>query len=534
MNKVLIVDDESIIREGLRSFPWKRYGCRLVGEAEDGEEGLLLAEVLQPDIVVCDIKMPGMDGITLAQKLQESHPDTGIILLTGYEEFSYAKAAMQAGIRDYILKPTDSDALGASLCRLGALLETRKEKRLYYEKMERQMVRMQPFLQARLVDDLLDGRYLSEEAAKETMALYDIEEGTYLIVSVLASPGEAGELAAPKDRQLFFLAIENICHEIFSHSARDAIGSGPSGKMAYLLVFGQNSSPKNSVLAVCRACEKAQQAVKRFLNASISFGISRLARQLMDLREAGEQARTALDHGFFVGKDSIVSFDDLNLHTQEEWILPGQSDHVRSLVQAGDESGIQRFFDELRLLLSNKAGGNIQQMKSQIILLTLYAVHSTMGISTSPDNTEELLFLQKALGCSTKHQLLELSFQEISRAARQNREGNSSRCDDIGMQMEQYIRAHYAEDLSLDLLAEHFYLSTAYISRLLKKRTGRGFLEILTDIRMEQAKWLLSSGTYRVHQVAEMVGYRDFSYFIQVFRKRHGMTPNDYKTLHLG
>ena len=122
MNKVLIVDDESIIREGLRSFPWKRYGCRLVGEAEDGEEGLLLAEVLQPDIVVCDIKMPGMDGITLAQKLQESHPDTGIILLTGYEEFSYAKAAMQAGIRDYILKPTDSDALGASLCRLGALL----------------------------------------------------------------------------------------------------------------------------------------------------------------------------------------------------------------------------------------------------------------------------------------------------------------------------------------------------------------------------------------------------------------------------
>lgn len=534
MNRVLIVDDESIIREGLRSFPWKQYGCRLIGEAEDGEEGLLLTETLQPDIVVCDIKMPGMDGITLAKKIQESHPDTGIILLTGYEEFSYAKAAMQAGIRDYILKPTDSEALGASLCRLGAMLDTRKEKRLYYEKMEHHLARVQPFLQARLVDDLLGGRYLSEETAKEALALYDIEEGLYLVVSVYAFPDEAGELAEPKDRQLFYLAVENICCEIFAHSAREAIGNGPSSKMIYLLVFGPNSGLKNSVLTVVRACEKAQQAVKRFLNDSISFGISRPARQLMDLREAGEQAQTALDHSFFIGKDSIVSFDDLNLHVQEEWILPGQSEYARSLVQSGDENGIQYFFDELRLLLHNKAGGNIQQIKSQIILFTLYAVHSTMGISTCQENTEELCFLQKALECPTRHQLLELSFQEISRAARQKREENSNRCNDIAMQMEQYIRAHYAEDLSLDLLAEHFYLSTAYISRLLKKRTGRGFLEILTDIRMEQAKWLLSSGNYRVHQVAEMVGYRDFSYFIQVFRKRYGITPNDYKTLHLG
>ena len=113
MNKVLIVDDESIIREGLRSFPWKRYGCRLVGEAEDGEEGLLLAEVLQPDIVVCDIKMPGMDGISAAREIRKTDRDVVIIFITNMAQYALKGYTVQA--RSYILKPVNYYGLSMEL-----------------------------------------------------------------------------------------------------------------------------------------------------------------------------------------------------------------------------------------------------------------------------------------------------------------------------------------------------------------------------------------------------------------------------------
>ncbi len=533
MNRVLIVDDESIIREGLKTFPWGKYGCELVGEAADGEEGLLLTGTLQPDIVVSDIKMPGMDGIELAYEIQRAYPDVGVILLTGYEEFAYAQAAVQVGIRDYLLKPTDTDTLGASLVRVGALIEARRAKRSCYERMERQLTEARPFLQARLVDDLINGKYLSENDAKSALELCNIRTGSYLVVAVDADSSVKLEFSSFKESQLFCLAVENICREIFLQNVREAVGNGNPKGMAYLLVFAPNAPAAGSVSAAAKACEQIQHVVHRRLNVPISFGISRATDQLLQLYEAGEQARTALDHRFFIGENTIICFDDLKVQSQTEWFLPGQQGYVCRLVQTGNEEGVCTFFNDLGIQMKFRTNGDTNKIKSSFICLTLAALRAANSAHEEDIAERELSFLQKAMDCSTQDRLLRLVCQTICQAARENREENSSRCDDTGKQMEQYITNHYAEDLSLDILSEQFHLSSAYISRLLKNRTGRGFLEILVDIRMERAKWFLSAGTYQVQQVAEMVGYRDFSYFIQVFKKRYGITPNDYKAMTL-
>lgn len=105
--KILILDDEYIILDGLCSFPWEMYGCRIVGKAMDGEEGMELIDRYQPDIILSDIKMPEKDGIQVAKYAKEKYPDTEIILLTGYDSFSYAQQAITIGVADYLLKPVN-------------------------------------------------------------------------------------------------------------------------------------------------------------------------------------------------------------------------------------------------------------------------------------------------------------------------------------------------------------------------------------------------------------------------------------------
>ena len=126
--KVFLADDEIVIREGIReSFPWDETPYTLVGEAPDGEMALPIIRDTNPDIVITDIRMPFMDGLELCRTLRSQMPWIGIIVLSGYDEFEYARQCIQLGVREYLLKPVTADKLKEVLDKVSAqLLEERK------------------------------------------------------------------------------------------------------------------------------------------------------------------------------------------------------------------------------------------------------------------------------------------------------------------------------------------------------------------------------------------------------------------------
>lgn len=534
MIKVLIVDDEFIIREGLKTFPWSDYGCEVVGEAENGEEGLLAIRALQPDIVFTDIRMPGMDGLALAKEIELEFPHIAILLLTGYDDFSYAQEAVRLGIRDYILKPTDFQVIGEMLQKLIDSIHATQAKQEYYRKMQRRMESALPYLRSRLIGDLMNGRYFSEEEARKNFEVLEMDTGAYVVVSAAGSPRRPGRPGDSRERQLLELSIEDICMNRFREYAREAIVCANRQRMVFLLVFASPTPDGSCTAAALKACSEIQQSAAKQLEADLSFGIGGPTRCLTQLYNAGIEANRALDHRFFIGENAIIPFSDLNMNKRALRSLSlGTIDDLHGMVCAGNTAAIRSFFQELSQELSNGGTGEIGEVRKRIIELVLrvaWAANNSME-TRAEDSLSEFEFMQSALSCPTQEQLLSLAQDTICRLADRCREEFNVRSGGIVGKIVRYIHDHHMDDLSLDLLAEHFQLSSAYISRLLRNKTGKSFMEILANDRMEHAKKLLKSGRYKVNEVAETVGYQDLSYFIQTFKKRFGMTPNEYKNL---
>ena len=155
--RVMIVDDEPIVCEGLRTFYWDRYECEIAAEAMDGAEALELAETVRPDIIISDIRMPEMDGIAFSQRIKALDPGCEIILLTGYADFAYAQQALKIGVHDYLLKPFSFEDIEKALMGCIAAIADRNRKLEAENHIREQLYTMVPFLTKQVYQDLLDG-----------------------------------------------------------------------------------------------------------------------------------------------------------------------------------------------------------------------------------------------------------------------------------------------------------------------------------------------------------------------------------------
>lgn len=146
--KVLLVDDEEEVRNAIEQrINWEELGFEVIGKAQNGVKAMEIAEKLQPDVVITDIKMPYMNGLELARNLKEENPGVRILILTGFDEFEYAKEAVHLEIEEYILKPINANELSECLKRLKNVLDKEREEKLNVRKLEQYYTDSLPVLQ---------------------------------------------------------------------------------------------------------------------------------------------------------------------------------------------------------------------------------------------------------------------------------------------------------------------------------------------------------------------------------------------------
>ena len=157
--KVLLVDDEEEVMDVIEHrICWKQMGFEVVGKAQNGVKALEISEKMQPDVVITDIKMPYMDGLELARNLKQDNPDVRILILTGFDEFEYAKEAVHLEIEEYILKPVNANELSDCLKRLKDVLDKEREEKLNIRKLEQYYTDSLPVLQTNFFCSLVEGR----------------------------------------------------------------------------------------------------------------------------------------------------------------------------------------------------------------------------------------------------------------------------------------------------------------------------------------------------------------------------------------
>ncbi|NIK79910.1 two-component system response regulator YesN [Paenibacillus castaneae] len=282
--KALIADDEAIIREGIRSsVPWEKLGLEVVGEAEDGEEALELAEQTQANIMLVDLSMPIMNGLTLISHIRQLLPQCKIVIITGHDEFEYAQKAIKLEVDDYILKPVNPAALTEVIGRLVQKLEESTVNEELLQMASKQIEKNIALLRERFCLEWMKGE-LGESEIAEQLAFLRMPAGVPDIVGVIRWPEQSKGKAffSEKDRQLLLFAIENIAEEHLQPYPcvhfRDEVG------LIVVLLWGR---PEDGVF------QKIEAAVSDFLKITIVSSF--IANDVGDVPSLYEQAKASVN-----------------------------------------------------------------------------------------------------------------------------------------------------------------------------------------------------------------------------------------------
>ncbi|SHM74493.1 response regulator transcription factor [Gracilibacillus kekensis] len=496
--KMLIVDDEPLICQGLmNTIPWNEMEIDVVGSAINGKKALEIMETEPVDIVITDVYMPEMDGIQLSKAIIEHFPDVTIIMISGYEEFEYARQALRIGVEDYLLKPVDIDELWALVGKVKQQIEeTRRQQQSKNETILSNYLSQQLF-------HLPDSYHLSEKIKHQHYAfrLLLIEKRNYY---------KTNQSALSYDKLKQMMDQMNV----------SSIGVEMHENQLVLFLYDQEGIFTEKI-------DQLTAMIQKYFNGDVSLAISSCYHDMHQLATLYQKLNTRLS--YYRGTSKQVVTDDEN--------LPSVNNYNYNRQQAADlaEAVFQQNNSAVRNIVANlfhrfeDKSLTLQQIKRQCLFL----------IASVKERAQESMFEQIDFRLSEDTDLLiynsVCALQDLLEADLNSMLEYVERSNDshwIIQQAKQYIEKNYQQDIKALEVAEAHYITPNYFSMLFKQETGQNYSEYLNTIRINKAKELLSDTSNKVFEIAEYVGYREYKYFVQVFKNYVGITPTQFRKLH--
>ncbi len=500
MYRYVVIDDEMLIRKAIiKKISSLELPLAWVGEAEDGEEGLMLVEREKPDIVLTDMRMPVMDGVQFLQAVTERRSEAQLIVISGYSDFEYTREAIVSSAAGYILKPFDDGELRQALTKaIERIEQTRLSRRNATGiELELDLVRFATWL-CRNSDDETSLRM--EAYSSEPMRRL-LSAGSFAAAVALGSVTAAVRLPEGCVR---FLHPDMpgttvlVCSDI-------SVGRQAASSKLYACLAGE----EGVVAAISSECSSVQ-ALPRAYREAVS-----LLESLPFGRTAGiQRAEAGRGDG---GKEADGG---------AEWRWSRVEDFLYEL-EEGNEVQALRLVGELFAEFRSMEVFTMRRVRK--ICRTLYhriVEHLGEVHRITPDSGLETL---SQLSYEPDAQALEKHFLQLVRDTVAQVPSRTAKGAELAQQIKHYIDRHFAQQLTLEEVADRFFLHPVYLSVMFKEKTGETFQDYLRRIRMERAKHLLLTTKYRVDRISVMIGYENTKYFYKVFKKETGFTPADFR-----
>ena len=524
MFSLLIVDDEFFIREGLvKDVNWESVGVSVIGAAQNGLEALDIIRTQKPDIVLADITMGTMTGMEMAEKLREEKNDVKIIFLSGYDDFAYMQKAIEVKAFDYLLKPALAEDLLNSVARATQELTQERGLKDRIAALETNLAAGLLLAQERFFDEA--GGALTPALAERAATLGIPTEGHMYCVAVL-EPDEASDGSAKQTGRL--LAMREIAEEYTSALPFHLILLRESHLVLILCIpESMEEAPFDMLLT------KIRKSVRALVGETCTIGVSRVTNSAADISVCWDEASTAYTYKVTVGSDCIIHITDLPRtdHTQifypkmaEKRLLEAletlRPDPIAKATENFMDTLVQRFATpvQIRVALAEL----VSVLTRRFLEWDKDIYESFRTFWTNPDSLLARYQTVPAL-CGWLTDILVQASAELDASREEGIKG-------IVAQIQQLITEKYADaDLSLSMLAEKVFVSTAYLSKLYKKETGETYVEYLTFVRMREAKKLLRTTNLKSAEIGIRVGYPNAQYFSVLFKKTCGMSPIEYR-----
>ncbi|MDD3369758.1 MAG: response regulator [Lachnospiraceae bacterium] len=528
---VLLVDDEEeVFQVMMKKLPWEEMGFHIAGYARNGIEALEMAEELQPDVVMTDIKMSYMDGLTLCKQLKELYPGTKVIIFSGFDEFEYAKEAIKIEAEEYILKPINSVELKEVFERIKTALDKELDEKRNIEKLREYYMQSLPVLQENFYASLIEGR-IPENKVGAYLSNYQIDlKGPFFAAVVLHISGD--QEGQEMDPFLKLVSVKQLAEEMLSDTWK-------MKSLTYLgdIVLIAELPGEEAITHLTDDLDKLCKNAKRVCKASVTAGIGHACDSLDTLQVSYQGAQNAASYRVIYGNTRAINIAEID--PQENVDSHWESDYVKRIlkkIKMGHREELDEVIGEFITALS-KSKISLQQYRIMILELIAeiyrFGTENRISMETvfGAENDIYAQILQLESAESLGNWLRENSFKMQEQILNERMDTTKS----FVSRAEDYVKEHYSDqDLSIETICSYLNVSAAYFSTIFKKETGKTFINYLTEYRMEKAVDLLLQGDQKTYIVAERVGYADSNYFSYVFKKQFGISPSKYKSSRMG
>lgn len=533
--KLLLVDDEEEMRRGIaKKIEWGKYGFQLAGEAENGREALEIAEKIMPDVVITDIKMPFMDGMKLSEELKKNIPSVKIVILTGFDEFEYAKKAVNLNVTEYLLKPVSSKELIDILFKLKTQLDDEIAKKEDMKALKAHYARSLPILKEKFFSSLITSR-LSKDEIEEKCRNYDINlEGDCFIAAVVSIDEgilKQGRVSGSgEEAELVRHAIFNIVDEI---GTKHDVGNIFMHNDKIVLIISRTEDKREIIISeILSTLEEIRQSVEKYLKLTVTIGLGTIEKDVSLLSESFQNAVSALDYRLILGNNRIMWIEDIEPGSKGKIVFDENMEHdLESSIKVGTEKEvidtIDMMFDKLSYTKTSFKGFQIYLLEMLTSILKAAQRSNVDLVNIFGDNCN--LFVELYGFNDMKHirsWFKDISVHIMNHIMKERKDNNEL----LVAKAKEYIRKNYCDsNININDLCSYLHISQTYFSLIFKRETKITFTNYLTSIRMDEAKQLLKTTNMKTLAVARKVGYSEPNYFSYCFKRYFGMSPSEYR-----
>lgn len=521
MYKLLIVDDENQIREGLRRIlDWEDYGIFICGEAADGEAALAAVGELRPHIVLTDIKMPGMDGVSLLKELREKHPGIRSIVLSGYDDFTLVRQTMKLGAVDYLLKPVGKNDLIQIIEELLDELEQPEDAGRCKQGLAA--------AKTNFFNRLMTGSVTAMEF-REKSELLDLDFGKHELA--VAKVGSRNQFFGEETMLPLRMQIGEVCGSYLEAAQIGAAFLNVNGEILFLLC-NIRSHKKDDIYK--KELERLLETLEEQFSMDLFLAVSRTVRSYRRLGEACQEAENTIKYIFIFETAKILYAEEIDdyFRSNEMEVVISQ-ERIGGLLKSGDITGMETYLDDLfgsSQSIPKEADYYVfcnMAMEVLIYFFHFWMMHEAVDrLRIYREKNAALQRLTEMKSLESMKRYLADVFCSVSAAIGSDEKKYSKL---VGEALQQIRENYHNVNLSLQFLADRWDVNAAYLGRLFKKETGSSFVDYLNWYRIEKAERLLRETNIKGSELCEQVGFSNYNYFYVVFKKLKGMKPMDVR-----
>jgi two-component system, response regulator YesN len=524
MKKVYLVDDEIVIRENIRdAIDWRKEGFEYCGDASDGEVALPEIEKLRPDILITDIKMPFMNGIELGTIVRQRYPDMKIIILSGHDEFEYARQAIKIGVAEYCLKPVGSVDMIQMLRKISTRIDQELRDKEEIEQLKLSLSEEEDSSRDKLLASLCNGFISSAEAIEkaEQLGINLIARHYSVIVTDIRSSDEETvlipELVQQVEQKLAQILLERVEFYAYKRNRTETI---------WLL---KSEQPEHLHTAIHDLMRITKGQLEAQFSCSIVFGVGSIHNRLQAVHASYLQAEED-KHWRRLSSQNKRSLINLTEHIHDPAVFldrTGFIDFLKQGYSAQAEAFIHTFANDLKTIEWKKTLYGYYLL----IDLTLEVIRSAKHLYRSTDSSGDILHaLQKDIDSI---RTWDEACRYLIKLAEQFwlwRSSSAVKYVEIIEKVKAFVRSNYDNcQLSLQDAADHVSVSPSHLSKVFSQETGQTYIEFMMQTRIHKAMELLHSSHSKSYEIAYQVGYQDPHYFSNLFKKVTGMNIREFR-----